>query len=207
MTAGPEQLAVLVHEVRSPVAALGAIAQALPAESGDDARRLAELALAACRAIERVVTDATIASVRLERVEVGDVVRESVEAAALGGAIVRAEVEPGLPAVAADPQRLRQALDNLVANAGRHAGGEIVVRASRGDGEVIVSVSDRGAGIPEEQHARVLEPGVRLDSTRPGSGLGLAIVKAIADAHGASLRLESAPGRGATFSLVFPVAR
>jgi signal transduction histidine kinase len=200
----PPRLAVLVHEVRSPVAALDAIAQAFPAESGDDARRLVELALAACRAIARVVTDAALASVRLERVDVGDVVREAVHTAALGGALVSADVEPGLPAVEADRQRLRQALDNLIANAATHAGGEIVVRATRGDGNVVVAVSDRGAGIPPEEHERVLEPGVRLDSTRPGSGLGLAVVRAIAEAHGAALRLESAPGRGSTFSLVLP---
>jgi signal transduction histidine kinase len=200
------RLAVLVHEVRSPVAALGAIAEAARGSSTEDDRRaLVDLALAACRAIERVVTDAAVASVRLEPTEVAEVVGESVHAAALGGARIRAVVEPGLPPIVADRLRLRQALDNLVSNAAMHAGGEIVVRAVASDGRVVLSVSDSGPGIPPDEQERVFDAGVRLDPERPGSGLGLAVVRAIADAHGASLSLESEPGRGATFALAFPV--
>lgn len=207
MSDDAQRLAVLVHEVRSPVAALAAIADASRARSLDDeARRaLTALALAACRAIERVVADAAVASVQLDRTDLADVVRESVHAAVLGGASVRATVEPGLSPIDADRLRLRQALDNLIANAATHGGGEIVVRASSGDGEVVLSVSDSGPGIPPDEQERVFEAGVRLDSTRPGSGLGLAVVHAIADAHGALVELESEPGRGSTFSLVFPL--
>jgi len=202
-----EPLALLVHEVRSPVAALGAIAEASRAESIDeDARQaLVDLALAACRAIERIVTDVAVGSVQLERTDVAAVVHESVRAAVLGGAVVRGVVEQGLPPIDADRLRLRQALDNLIANAATHAGGEIVVRAAAAEGEVVLSVSDTGPGIPAEEHERVFETGVRLDASNPGSGLGLAIVRAIADAHGASLTLDSDPGRGSTFSLAFPV--
>ena len=207
MSDDAQRLAVLVHEVRSPVAALAAIAEASRVGSLDDeARRaLTELALAACRAIERVVADAVVASVQLDRTDLADVVRESVHAAVLGGASVRATVEPGLSPIDADRLRLRQALDNLIANAATHAGGEIVVRASSGDGEVVLSVSDSGPGIPPDEQERVFEAGVRLDRTRPGSGLGLAVVHAIADTHGALVKLESEPGRGSTFSLVFPL--
>jgi two-component system sensor histidine kinase BaeS len=203
-----KRLALLVHEVRSPVAALGAIAEASRAESIDDeARRaLVGLALAACRAIERLVSDAAVGSVRLERTDLADVVRESVQTAALGGASVRTAIEPGLPWIDADRLRLRQALDSLISNAATHAGGEIVVRAAAGKDEVVLSVSDTGSGIPPEEQERVFEAGVRLDPSRPGSGLGLSVVRAIADAHGASLRLESEPGRGSTFSLAFPVS-
>jgi signal transduction histidine kinase len=203
-----QRLALLVHEVRSPVAALGAIAEASGAESIDDeARRaLVDLALAACRAIERLVSDAAVGAVRLERTDLAKVVRESVQTAILGGASVRTAIEPGLPQIDADRQRLRQALDNLISNAATHAGGEIVVRAAAGRGEVVLSVSDAGAGIPPEEQERVFEAGVRLDPSRTGSGLGLSVVRAIADAHGASLRLESEPGRGSTFTLTFPVS-
>lgn len=207
MSDDAQRLTLLVHEVRSPVAALGAIAEASSAESlDDDARRaLTDLALAACRAIERVVADAAVASVHLEQTDLADVVRDSVHAAVLRGASVRAAVEPGLAPIDADRLRLRQALDNLIANAATHAGGEIVVRAVSGDDEVVLSVADTGPGVPPEEQERVFEAGVRLDTTRPGSGLGLAVVRAIADAHGASVRLESEPGRGSTFSLAFPL--
>jgi signal transduction histidine kinase len=205
VSADVERLAVLVHEVRSPVAALGAIAEASRGASRDgDRGTLVELALAACRAIERVVTDAAVASVRLEPTDVAQVVAESVHAAALTGANVRAVVEPGLPPIAADRLRLRQALDNLISNAATHAGGEIVVRAVESDGVVVLSVSDSGPGIPPDEHDHVFEAGVRLDPTRPGSGLGLTVVRAIAEAHGGSVSLESGPGRGATFALVLP---
>jgi two-component system, OmpR family, sensor kinase len=206
-----KRLAILVHEVRSPVAALGAIAEAYRSDREPEARRrLADLALAACRGIERIVTDATVASVRLETVDVGRVVSDAAAAARLRGAPnVRAVVEPGLPPVAGDGVRIRQALENLVANALTHgsSAGEIVVRARLHEGELCVSVSDLGPGIPLDQQRRIFETGVRLDPDRPGSGLGLAVVHAIADAHGAAVRVESAPGRGATFTLAFPLER
>jgi signal transduction histidine kinase len=70
---------------------------------------------------------------------------------------------------------------------------------------LVLAVSDSGPGIPPDQQERIFEAGVRLDPGRPGSGLGLAVVRAIADAHLASLRVDSAPGRGATFTLAFPL--
>ncbi len=205
-----DRLAFLVHEVRSPVAALSAIAEALADGDLDEGtqRELAGLALAACRGIERVVGDAAVGSVRLEEVDVGRLVKESVAAAVLGGASVRASVAADLPRIDADPLRLRQALDNLVANSVTHSppGHEVVVNARVGEGEILLSVSDRGGGIPVEEQERIFEPGVRLDTSRPGSGLGLAVARAIAEAHGGTLTVESAPGRGATFNLALPSA-
>lgn len=207
--AAGQGLAILVHEVRSPVAALAAIAEASGKQRLEpEARRsLVQLALAACRAIERIVTDATVASVRLEPVDLGRVVTEAVAAASLRAPSVRMIVEPGLPIVDADALRIRQALDNLVANALTHGGPgrEIVVHAYVRAGELVLAVSDSGPGIPADQQERIFEAGVRLDPGRPGYGLGLAVVRAIADAHRASLRVHSAPGRGATFTLAFPL--
>jgi two-component system, OmpR family, sensor kinase len=205
-----QRLAILVHEVRSPVAALGAIAEAYRNDRGPEARRrLVELSLAACRAIERIVMDATVASVKREPVDAGRVVTEAAAAARLRAPNVRAVVEPGLPLLEGDVLRIRQALDNLVANALTHGSpdGEIVVRAQVHERELRVSVSDSGPGIPVDQQQRIFETGVRLDPDRPGSGLGLAVVTAIAEAHGAVLRVESAPGLGATFTLAFPLDR
>ncbi|HET6624456.1 MAG TPA: HAMP domain-containing sensor histidine kinase [Gaiellaceae bacterium] len=201
------RLAVLVHEVRSPVAALSTIAGAVRA---DDAGlpTLVELATAACRTIERLVRDAAAASVELEDVDPGALVREVAATAGLRGARMRATVQAGLPQLRADPLRLRQALDNLVSNALVHAprGDEVVVAAALDDGHVLLSVSDRGDGIPPREQSRIFERGVRLDDTRPGSGLGLAIAKAIAEAHGGTLSVESEPGRGSTFTIALPVS-
>jgi signal transduction histidine kinase len=202
-----QRLAILVHEVRSPVAALAAISEAYVRLEPEARRALVDLALAAGRAIERIVTDATVASVHLQWVDLGRVVSEAVASAALRAPSVRAVVEPGLPMVEADAIRIRQAVDNLVANALTHGGpgGEIVVRAYVRERELLLTVSDSGPGIPADQQDRIFEAGVRLDASRPGSGLGLAVVSAIADAHRASLRVQSAPGGGSIFTLAFPI--
>lgn len=203
-----DRLAILVHEVRSPVAALAAIAETCKEGRLETSasRPLVELAVAACRGIERLVTDAALASVRLEDVDLGGLVKEAAAAAVLGGGNVRAEIDAGLPSLHADPLRLRQALDNLVSNALRHAGSseEVLVRARRTAGVVLLSVSDQGAGVPLDEQERIFEPGVRLDTRGPGSGLGLAVARAIAKTHGGTLTVESVPGEGTTFVLGIP---
>jgi signal transduction histidine kinase len=210
MTAGiePERLAVLVHEVRSLVAALSAIAEAYREADATTRRSLNTLAIAACAGIERIVVDASIASVRPALVDVRRVVEETVGAWALTGGNVRAAIAPDVTLhIEGDPLRLRQALDNLVGNAIDHspAGAEVVVGATRGNAHVLISVADRGLGIPPEEHERIFETGVRLNAGRPGSGLGLTIARAIAAAHGGWLTVASAPGEGATFTLALPV--
>jgi signal transduction histidine kinase len=204
---GLERLPVLVHELRSPVAALAAIASVFAESSVDSSERrtLVELAVAACRAIERVVGDAAVSSIRLEEVELGRIAREAASAGTLLGADVRAVVAEGATRIDGDPVRLRQALDNLVTNAVRHArGDEVVVAVEPGAGVVRVAVSDRGPGIPVEEQERIFEPGVQLGAGRGGSGLGLPLARAIAVAHGGELTLTSEPGAGATFTLTLP---
>ncbi|MGH3064674.1 MAG: sensor histidine kinase [Gaiellaceae bacterium] len=204
-----ERLAVLVHEVRSPVAALSAIAETFADEDlGGPARlELSHLAIAASRGIERVVIDAATTSLRLERVDIGALVRQAVSAARLAGARAQTEIAADLPLIAADPVRLRQALDNLVANALTHGGSDatIVVKVAPGETSILVSVADTGPGVPLVDQQRIFETGVRLDSRRPGSGLGLAITSAIAAAHGGEVTLTSTPGKGATFTIVLPL--
>ncbi len=204
-----DRLAILVHEVRSSVAALSAIAETYPQVRDDLTanRSLIELALAASRGIARIVADATVASVRKEPVDVGRLVEDAVTAAVLGGGNVRAEIAPTLPVLEADPVRLRQALDNLVSNAFVHSGSsdEVVVRVRDVDASVVISVVDTGSGVPLSEHERIFEQGVRLDDARPGSGIGLALARAIAEAHGGTLTVESAAGPGAIFAITLPV--
>ena len=209
-TALRERLAILVHEVRSPVAALSAISEAFTGPQLERAARrsLVGLAVEACRGIERVVADASASSVTPARVDLGRIVLATVEAAQLRGVDARAELESGLPVVPADPVRIRQALENLVTNAVAHAGPDVrvVIGARATTGAVALTVSDDGLGIPEEDQERIFETGVRLEGAGPGFGLGLALVRAIAHAHDATVRLESAPGQGATFTISLPRA-
>ena len=207
MSSDIDRLAVLAHEVRSPVAALAAIAEAYPAADAATRWRLLELAAAAVAGLERLLADAAPASLLLERLDAGRLAVDAAETAALGGALVVAETEAGLE-VGGDPERLRQALDNLIANAVGHspAGGTVTVTARREGGSVVIAVADEGDGIASADLARVFEPGVRLTAARPGSGLGLAVVRTIARAHGGEVEVESSPGQGATFRLVLPGA-
>ncbi len=204
-----ERLAVLVHEVRSPVAALAAIAGTL-AEGRLDAegrRSLVELATVACRGIERIVTDASVASVRLQVVDPVELVRGVVAAATVRGAAVDLEVRGRVPHIRADPGRLRQALDNLVGNALVHGGsGAPVSVGVHADTMVRIEVFDHGPGIPPEDLERIFEPRVRLDpDASAGAGLGLALARAIAAGHGGSLTVESTLGEGSTFMLSLPL--
>lgn len=206
----PGRLDVLVHELRSPVAALLAIADAvgsLPRDDRERRRRLVELAVAAGRNIERLVVDAAFMSVEPRPVDLAALAAEAVDAWRLTGAAV-VLAAAGDTVVTADPHRVRQAVDNLVGNAIGHspAGEEVRVTVEQEPGAVVVSVADRGEGIAPADQARVFDAGVRLTADRPGSGIGLAVVRAVAEAHGGSVEIRSAPGDGATFRLVLPRA-
>lgn len=212
MTPDRERLGLVVHEVRSPVAALAAVRGALsdrPVEPSA-ARRLLEIADAACLAIERLVRELAVTSVVLEPVDaiaLADEVAASVSLTSAHSVVARHDEAQVI--VDADPIRLRQAVDNLVRNAvavsppEREVAIDIVARVDA----VRISVSDAGPGIAERDLSRIFEPGVRLDETRPGSGLGLAVTRAIADAHGWALGVESTLGVGSTFTLELPRLR
>jgi signal transduction histidine kinase len=202
-----DRLGVLVHELRSPVAALAAISETAAEQPTADSTRtdLTRLALAACRAIERVVLDVAIASVQLEPLDLRGLVADVVASHALRGSDVTFDGDEEPLAVDGDPVRLRQVLDNLIANAVAHGGAaDVRVRATRSDGMVRLSVSDDGPGIPPGEEARIFEPGVRLVRETPGSGIGLALARAIVEAHRGTISVESPPGAGATFTLALP---
>lgn len=200
-----ERFAVVVHEVRSPVAALAAIAHAFPAADRDERRSLVRLGVAGVRAIERLVVDAAAVSIEPERVDVARLAHDAAATARLGGASVRVVGQTHV-VVQADPVRLRQALDNLLANAARHApGSDVIVEVGHAGGVATLSVSDGGPGIPIDDRARIFEPGVRLGGG-DGSGLGLPLARAIADAHGGKLTVGPRPREGVTFTLTLPAA-
>jgi two-component system phosphate regulon sensor histidine kinase PhoR len=115
------------------------------------------------------------------------------------------------PSVLADPRRLEQVLVNLLDNASKYSpAGSLIEVAWTGPGDDATSlrVKNPGPGIPPEHHARLFERFYRVDKGRSrelgGTGLGLAIVKHIMQRHGGGVRVESAPGAGATFICQFP---
>jgi two-component system, OmpR family, sensor kinase len=108
--------------------------------------------------------------------------------------------------VEADRQRLERALINMVDNAFRHGGGEITLRAARGDGRIELHVADRGPGFPPEFLDRAFERFSRADPARRrgGTGLGLAIVDRIARAHGGRAHAANRAGGGADVWIELP---
>jgi len=121
---------------------------------------------------------------------------------------VVAEVREPLPAVRGDHERLRQVLMNLIDNAIKYspAGDAVEVRAYAEDGRVCIDVIDRGPGIAREDQRLIFEKFGRVTTgnARPGTGLGLFIARSIAEAHGGTLEVSSAPDQGATFTLDLP---
>jgi signal transduction histidine kinase len=122
------------------------------------------------------------------------------------------ELPPVLPAVMADPRRIRQVLRNLVENAVKYTpgGGPIITSAQVLPNCVQISVADQGIGIEAEQLDSIFDRFYQVDSasTRKvgGSGLGLSICKAIVEAHGGRIWAESQPGIGSTFHFTLPQA-
>lgn len=124
------------------------------------------------------------------------------------GVSITVAAEPGLPLVNVDPERFAQVMGNLVSNALRYtpSGGAIRLEAARGDGTVVVTVRDNGAGIATESLSHVFERFYRGDSARheDESGLGLAIAKSLVEAHGGAIAVTSRPGEGTTFTITLP---
>ena len=119
-------------------------------------------------------------------------------------------IDEDLPAMPADADALEQAILNLLSNAVKYSGEgrEIDLCCARRNGHAVIAVSDRGIGIAAEDQARVFEKFYRVRGADTeliaGTGLGLTLVKHIAQAHGGSVEVESAPGKGSTFSIRIP---
>jgi signal transduction histidine kinase len=131
------------------------------------------------------------------------------EAAAKGLAIDIARVDPSVDLVT-DPRILRIVLSNLVSNAVKYSDeGGVSLSGLADDGRLRIVVTDTGRGIPDGDHARVFERFEQLESVShkhlPGMGLGLALAREMAEALGGRIDLQSAPGRGSTFSVWLPM--
>jgi len=121
-----------------------------------------------------------------------------------------AELDKNLPSVSADADRIAQVVHNLLSNALRHtpAGGRVSVKLCRQENAVLCAVSDTGAGLAADELPWVFQRFWRADKSRDrksgGAGLGLAIAKKLIEAHGGDIRVESRPGKGATFAFTLP---
>jgi two-component system OmpR family sensor kinase len=209
------------HELRTPLALLRAeleLALRRP-RSADELRDALRSAAEETDRLSRLAEDLLLIArvdqgrlpIRRERVAAGEVLatvagRFSTQSAELGR-VVTAEDSDAL--LDADPERVEQALGNLVDNALRHGGGTVVLRAVELDGAVELHVEDEGPGFPDGFGERAFDRFSRADEARSGggSGLGLSIVELIAEAHGFRAGLRNRPEGGADVWLRLPRGR
>jgi signal transduction histidine kinase len=217
-------VSLVSHELRSPMATVIGSARTLQqrwrelkpeqrdsflALIADETNRLATL-IADVLDTSRI--EAGTFSYTFADVDLAELLREVVAAAEVGQDEVPLETslaEP-VPPIRGDRERLRQVLANLVENAVKYSpsGEPVEVTATALNGNVVVKVRDRGPGIASEDQTLIFEKFGRARSGKalPGTGLGLFIARSIAEAHGGTLDVRSAPEEGATFTLVIPTS-
>jgi signal transduction histidine kinase len=215
-------VSLVSHELRTPMASVIGSARTLQQRwrelTAEQRESFLELIAAETDRLATLISDvldtsridAGTFSFRFSDVDLGELVRDSVAAVELASDEVglRADVREPLPLVRGDPERLRQVLMNLLDNAVKYspAGDEVQVHAYAEDGRVRVDVRDFGPGIAREDQRLIFEKFGRVTAgnTRPGTGLGLFIARSIAEAHGGTLEVASAPEQGAVFTLDLP---
>jgi signal transduction histidine kinase len=221
-----EFISAVAHELRTPVTSLDGLSGLLRSDKVVDPekrRRLLGLLAGECRRLTRFLTnvldygriEGEAKTYRLEPTdlrpivrEVSDLVRES---QAESGTLIREEVPEAPVVVAADADAVRQALLNLVDNALKYSPDrrEVTVSLTAGPAGAVLAVRDRGIGIPPEDRERIFGAFFRsaaaAERVSSGVGLGLKIVRHIMDAHGGRVEVESEPGAGSVFRLVFPL--
>ena len=213
----------VAHELRTPLSVIqGTLEGVLDHVLEPTPERIATLH-SQTLLLSRLVTDLRDLSLaqagqlqlNLQAIDAGPVVRETLEALAPladeRGVAVRSDVPRGLPRIDADPDRLRQIVQNLAENAVRYTppGGKVNVTMRADDaGGVRLAVSDTGVGVDAADLPHIFRHFYRADQSRArssgGTGLGLAIVKSLVEAHGGRVTVESAVGRGSTFTITFP---
>jgi two-component system sensor histidine kinase KdpD len=207
------------HDLRSPLTAIGAASEMLAEPDGllspSDREELLASIRDQARRLDRLVAnlldlsrlEAGAASPLAELWPVDELVGRALEALGDDGDRVVVSLPAECPAVRADAAQLERVLVNLVDNALRYssAADPVAVRAASSDGEVVISVVDRGPGVDAAEQEAIFEPFWRgRGAAVHGSGLGLAIARGFAGLNGGRLWVESEPGRGTTFSLALP---
>jgi two-component system OmpR family sensor kinase len=210
------------HELRTPIAAVSAYAELFErgaADHADDLPRVFTGIRSETARMERLVNDLlTLARfdeglpIQIVPTELVGLGAEAVRTASTVGPRWPVEFTASHPVeVMGDPTRLRQVIDNLLANVRAHTpeGTSTTVRVDQEGAMGEIVVKDTGPGMPSEEAARVFERFYRVDASRArnhgGSGLGLSIVAAIVAAHGGTVSAKSAPGQGMMVTVRLPV--
>ncbi|AEG92139.1 candidate histidine kinase, hybrid [Ramlibacter tataouinensis TTB310] len=221
-----EFLAVLAHELRNPLApirtGLSLLHRPGPPEAQDKTLHMMERQLGhMVRLVDDLMDISRISTgkvqLRTERTDVRDAVETALESCRplieASGHGLQVSLSPEPLCVEADRTRLSQVIGNLINNAAKYTpeGGRIELAASSRDGQVVVSVSDNGAGIAPDMLPKVFDmfsqESRNLQRAQGGLGIGLALVKQLVEMHGGTVVAHSAGlGHGSTFTLALPAA-
>jgi two-component system NtrC family sensor kinase len=212
----------VAHELNNPINNITLTAEMLKEDYRDlaDEERLDmvnDLVVQSARAqkiVRNLLDFAREGEITTERLDLAEVLRGAAGLAAnqikLSGAKIAIDVPPNLPAIHGDRQSLSQVFVNLLLNAldavGKGGHVSIAAGGSREPGYVQVVVSDDGRGIPAHVLPKVFDPFFTTKSRGKGTGLGLSVSLGIVRQHGGDIRVESAPGRGSTFTVLLPAA-
>ncbi len=216
-------LASVSHELRTPIALIKGYVETMlhldpdPAAARRYLERIDGTTDRLGHLVEQILDATQLAAgqlvLDLDEVDLGDLVRETIDQVSVGARapLPRLEIVGEIPLVGADRARLRQVLENLLANARKYGDNSpISVRLEAAHGMVEIRISDRGIGIPADERELIFEQFHRARNVRergmPGSGLGLAISRRIVEAHGGTLGFDPDPGAGATAILRLPAA-
>ncbi|MBI5480367.1 MAG: HAMP domain-containing histidine kinase [Deltaproteobacteria bacterium] len=205
----------VAHELKNPLASIQGLAQLLArgAAHGSKDQERFEVMLREIGRMGQVLDEfrgfaRPLSGLTVARTDLGDLLHHvallSEPEAAARGVEVRAPAAAG-PQVECDPQKVKQALLNLVRNAleALPGGGAITIAAATRDGAAEITVRDTGPGLAPAVRERLFQPGV---TTKPGgSGIGLVVARSIAAQHGGRLTLADAPGGGCVATLTLPL--
>jgi signal transduction histidine kinase len=215
-------LGVVAHDLRNPLSTILTQVWALkrdPLELERRSRKPLEVIERAARRMNRLIEDLLdvalmeAGQLTIERAQLSasGLVVEAVEMqrplASSSSIELRVEVDPDVPDVLGDRDRLLQVFENLIGNAIKftNAGGRITAGAASRDEDVVFRVADTGCGIASENLPRVFDRFWQATRAgRQGAGLGLAITKGIVEAHGGRIWVESTAGSGSTFFFAIP---
>ena len=219
-----EFIAIVSHELRTPLTSVYGAAVTLREHELDDERRNALLEIVStesarlARLLDDILwvsrLDSGRADTFITRVEAAPIIADVADATRTHlppGLSLEVRQPPEVPPVAADPDKLRQVLVNLVENAVKYSGqGRIEVRLEQQNGRMRFSVSDEGLGIPPEEHERIFDKFHRLDPDMThgvgGTGLGLYICRELVERMNGRIWVDSERGKGATFTFELPLA-
>ena len=222
-TAWAEVARRLAHEIKNPLTPIQLSAERLDMKLGerlsredaDTLKRATATIVSQVAALKAMVNDfrdyARLPAPAPTRLDLNALVNDVLGLYENSRVPIAKRLAEGLPPVWADGAQIRQVIHNLVQNAqdshenARQTSAAIEVRTELAGDKVRMAVSDHGGGFPEELMARIFEPYV---TTKPrGTGLGLAIVKKIIDEHHGSVAIENRPNRGASVSVLLPLAK